>query len=255
MRWSSMEYWIHKGELVPAPECSVENGVSEKDLLTRRGMVKIVAGEGGTSVTWYAAAANWSSLMLAKEWIGTSSAPYTLSYFLSGWFSETLSDPEAAKRRLDHLIAKSDLHLSSRIYTKSFDPETYEVPEPFKGILAAGAAPEESSIDVAVDEQTGRVRVERIGPKSAIARLWGASPVSFPCLSGNTYDKVVSECYREVVRTGRPHYDHICAAMMHPDGEIHWVPYQRIVLQIPASGRRKLVRVVSEVMPVEIAVV
>jgi hypothetical protein len=218
--------------------------------------VKVSIGEDGTTVKWLAAAANWSSLGFTKDWIGTLPGPYTLNYYISGWFTETHADVQAVRDRIDQLIAKSDVHLSSRVYVKEFDPIAHPPPDSLRQFLEAGEAPLDASIDCSIDDASGRVRVERIGSQSAIARLWGVSPVSAPCLSGTTYDSVVSRAYAHVLRTGRPHYDHICAAMMGPDGEVAWIPYQRIVMRHPASrSRHRLVSVVSEIRPVEIAVV
>ncbi len=251
-----MEFWISKGCLVPKPEFEAGNSLQERIVLDRLNLVKVSTGENGTAVKWHAFGANWASLYFAREWIATFPGPYTFNYYMSGWFSETLTDPIDACDRLDQLIAKSDLHLSSRVYMQSFDPKTRLLPEALRTALEAGRAPPESSIDCSFDSETGRVKVERIGTNSAIARLWGLSPVSTPCLSGTTYDKVVSRAYAEVLQSGQPHYDHIYAAMMGADGEVAWIPYQRVVLPLAKGrGRTKLVSVVSEITPVEIAVV
>jgi hypothetical protein len=251
-----LEFWIEKGVLVPRPEFRAAPGMSERALLDRGNLVKVTVDESGVWVKWHAFGANWASLYFAKEWIGTFRGPYTLQYYISGWFTETIADAAQARDRIDHLIGKSDLHLSSRIYMRPFDPKGRVLPENLRRALEAGQAPEETSIDCSIDDDTGRVKVERIGTNSAIARLWGMSPVTTPCLSGTSYDKAVSHAYADVLRTGRPHYDHIYAAMMGPDGDISWIPYQRLVTRHPASrGSQQLVSVVSEVTPVEIAVV
>ena len=43
-----------------------------------------------------------------------------------------------------------------------------------------------------------RFRVARVGPQSTIAKLWGVSPVSYPCLTGHSYDQAVSRVYPQV---------------------------------------------------------
>ena len=251
-----LEFWIEKGCLVPKPELLTTSGMSGRTLLDHGNHVKVTVDETGATIKWHAFGANWASLLFAKEWIGTFHGPYRLQYYISGWFTETLADAASARDRIDQLIAKSDLHLSSRIYMRHFDPKSRVLPDTIRRTLETGQAPEESSIDCSIDGETGRVKVERIGANSAIARLWGMSPVTTPCLSGTSYDKAVSHAYGEVLRTGRPHYDHIYAAMMGPDGDIAWIPYQRVVTRHPASrGDQQLVSVVSEFTPVEIAVV
>ena len=39
-------------------------------------------------------------------------------------------------------------------------------------------------------------------PESLIARIWGVSPNSYPCLNGHSYDRAVTPEYFKVVTTG-----------------------------------------------------
>ena len=93
----------------------------------------------------------------------------------------------------------------------------------------------------------------RVGSQSTIAQLWGMSPVSYPCLTGHSYDQAVSRIYPEVSRTGDPHYDHIYAAMASPVGDVMWVPYQRVVLPLQHGRSKKGVRIVTELAKVDIS--
>jgi hypothetical protein len=254
--YDQLEFWIAKGRLIPRPDQELAACKSELAALDKHGFVKVTIDETGACVKWHSFGANWASLYFAKEWIGTFNGPYTLKFYFSGWFTEVHNDPVAARNRIDELIAKSDLHLSSRVYVQSFDFENRPLPESLRRVLETGVPDAERSIDCSIDEASGRVKVERIGSSSAIAKLWGMSPVSSPCLSGTSYDKAVSAAYLDVLKTGRPHYDHIYAAMTGPDGEVNWIPYQRIVTPGPRRrGKQRLVTVVSEITPVEIAVV
>lgn len=251
-----IEYWIANGNIVAPPASPGVAGISERMLLGRDGLVKIAVDEACVTIKWHAAAANWASLHFVKGWIGPLNGPFTLHFYLSGWFTETFDDMRQARERIDTIMSKSDVHLSSRVYVKQLDPAAHTLPESLRATFEAGEAPAETSIDCSIDDANGKVKVERIGSNSPIAKLWGMSPVSTPCLSGTSYDTVVSRAYGEVLRTGKPHYDHIYAAMMGTDGEVAWIPYQRLVLRHKESRRRhRLVSVVSEIMPVEIAVV
>lgn len=251
-----LEFWISNGRLVPKPQAEDGVAIPELVLLDRQGLVKVTVDATGATLKWHGFSASWSSLYFAKEWLCTFNGPYTLKFYFSGWFTETIADADMARNRIDELICKSDLHLSSRVYVRSVNAEGRQLPAVLRDALETGHPRPEFSIDCSIEEESGRVKVERIGSSSAIARLWGMSPVSSPCLSGTSYDKAVSAAYREVLKTGEPHYDHIVAAMMGPDGEVSWIPYQRIVTPGPKlRGRRRLVSVVSEISPVDIAVV
>ena len=112
---------------------------------------------------------------------------------------------------------------------------------------------DEAAIKGALDAALQTFRVERVGRHSTIAKLWGVNPVSYPCLSGHSYDRAVSRIYPEVSRSGEPHYDHIYAAMASPRGEVVWVPYQRVVLPLHRGRSGRAVRIVTEVAKVDIA--
>jgi hypothetical protein len=77
--------------------------------------------------------------------------------------------------------------------------------------------------------------------------------VSYPCLTGHSYDHAVSRVYPEVNRSGEPHHDHIYAAMAAANGDVVWVPYQRVVLPLNLSRSRKGVRIVTELAKVDIS--
>jgi hypothetical protein len=252
---NQQDLWLESGRFAPPPKNGDGRAVPENEALGRLGYVKLSVRPEATEIKWIALAANWASLMMAKEWVGETPGPYTLKYFVSGWFSETVREAGQVARRIDEIMAKSDVHLIGRVYVREVDPGSAALPQTILETLGANAAPPDYSIDCVLDEAAGRFRVERIGAKSAIAKLWGLSPVSFPCINGGSYDFTVAQAYQKVLKTGAPHYDHVLAAMVRPDGEPVWIPYQRLVL--PNSNRpgRRRVTVVSEVAPVDITVV
>lgn len=249
------ELWLESGHFAPPPVMADGRPTPEAEALGRLGYVKLSMRHGYTEIKWMALAANWASLHVAKKWVGETPGPYILKYFVSGWFTETIRDAKQAANRIDEIMAKSDIHLISRVYVRDVDPERAALPKTILKTLDEKQVEPEYSVDCVLDEAAGRFRVERIGQKSTIAKLWGLSPVSFPCINGGSYDFTVSQAYQKVLKTGAPHYDHVLAAMVRPDGEPVWIPYQRLVL--PNSNRpgRRRVTVVSEVAPVDIIVV
>jgi hypothetical protein len=120
-------------------------------------------------------------------------------------------------------------------------------------VLRDNAADEECSIDCMYDPSSQRFRVARVGRHSTIAKLWGVNPVSYPCLTGHSYDQAVSRVYPQVSRTGEAHYDHIYAAMASANGDVVWVPYQRVVVPLNLGRSKKAVRVVTELAKVDIS--
>ena len=66
---------------------------------------------------------------------------------------------------------------------------------------------------------------------------------------------MVGQAYAKVIASKQPNYSHVYAAMVRPDGEVAWIPYQRVILPGPKSASNPSVTVVSEFRPVEIVVV
>ena len=246
-------HWISKGVLTPPPLNAGETIAGERDLLHRQGFVKIVQDENGTAIKWAMFTANWASLYFSMEWIHCCPGPYHLYYHSAGWFHEKYETAAEASDRIIQLVYKSDIHLSRTVYIYDASENRDDVPSLLKAALHDNEADEEHSIDCMYDKSSRKFRVSRVGSKSTIAQLWGMSPVSYPCLTGHSYDDAVSRIYPEVSRTGDPHYDHIYAAMVSPVGDVVWVPYQRVVLPLRHGRSRKGVRIISELAKVDIS--
>jgi len=244
-------HWILNGRVQPAPEGAEGPGV-ERDLLLRHGFVKITESGSGTTLRWGMFAANWASLYFAAEWVHGALGPFHLQYYSAGWFNERYDYAHGASDRIHHLIHKSDVHLSQTVYIRSAPDQRNDVPPILQQALRNNAADEDCSIDCRYDPAANAFRVARVGRQSTIARLWGVNPVSYPCLSGHSYDRAVSRVYPHVTRTGAPHHDHIYAAMASVAGDVVWVPYQRVVLPLRNGRETGAVRIVAELARVDI---
>jgi hypothetical protein len=249
------ELWIANGRFLSA--CSESDAPSESraERLHRLGHVRIAVDDGGTRVEWCAFAPNWASLQAAIEWIGVSPGPFRLRYFLAGWFDESHASAAAARRRIESVMAKSDLSLSRRTFVRQCLPRLGLTPELLCEAWRDGIASPDHSVDCVLDEAAGHFRVERIGALSTIARLWGTTPASYPCINGGAYDRIVGDAYGEVVRSHRARFDHVYSAMSLHEPEQIWIPYQRVVLPLRVPGGRKAVSVVTAIAPVDIQIV
>ena len=245
-------HWISNGCAGPAPG-EAATPAEERHLLQRHGFVKIMESEAGTTLRWSMFAANWSSLFFVAEWVHGAMGPFCLQYYSAGWFNERFDHAPAAAERIRHLIQKSDVHLSQTVYIRSAPDSRRDVPPLLSQALRDKAAGEEFSIDCMYDPSSHRFRVARVGQQSTIAKLWGVNPVSYPCLTGHSYDQAVSRVYPQVSRTGEPHHDHIYAAMASASGDVVWVPYQRVVLPLNLGRSKRAVRVVTELAKVDIS--
>ncbi len=243
--------WIRDGAFAARPKKDSGAEHQDKTLLDQFGMVQIHTDAGGSLVQWSMSCPNWASLMLAAKLMPACAAPFTLKYFNSGWFTEHLTNAATASDRIESLIFKSDVRLSDRAYTSVVIPDLLVVPEILRIALQTGDAPDNRSVLCAVEPDRETSHVEHVGKDSLIARIWGISPNSYPCLNGHSYDRAVTPEYFKVVESGRPHYDHVLASMVRPDGELHWLGYHRVILPDLKDGRKR-VRVVSELAPVQI---
>jgi hypothetical protein len=243
--------WIKDGEFVDRPKKDSGSSYQDKTLMDQFGMVKIHTDISGTTVQWSMACPNWAALMLAAKLTPSCAAPFTIKYFSSGWFTEEQPDALSTADRIESLIFKSDVRLSVRAYTNVVVPDLHMVPEILRNALQTGNVPDNRSVVCAVEPDRETSHVEHVGKDSLIARIWGVSPNSYPCLNGHSYDRAVTPEYFRVVETGRAHYDHVLASMVRPDGELHWLGYQRVIIP-DFTENRKRVRIVSELAPVQI---
>ena len=249
---TNLEYAIRDGRLNAQGAGGTEPRPDES-LRDKYDTVHASVVAGAVTLRWYARGKNWASLFLASDWMQSFPGPFTLNYYILGWFSETYANVVDARDRLFDLIAKSDVHLSSTIYVREADKGREDIPSLLKIALRDKDADEAHSIDCVYDSESGRYRVNRVGPESSIGKHYGLSPISYPCLTGHSYDHVVSQIYPVVTRSGEPHYDHVYAAFRMPDGDVNWVPYQRVVLPLSANRGKKGVRIVTEMTKVDIS--
>jgi hypothetical protein len=246
-------HWIDQGK--PLGTRPPRELGSDDDLMHRRGMVRVVTGPEGTEVRWSAFAPGFAALFYVAEWLSDLPGPYMLRYFLAGWFEEGLETAAAASRRILEIVHRSDVHLVRRAFVREFDPGAKLLPPLLQEALIDGAAKPEFSVDCSYEESSGRFKVDRIGPKSTIARLWGLTPVSYPCLAGGSYDRIVSAAYADVLRDGRPRYDHVYAAMVTPESTVVWIPYQRVITPKHRDASRRSVSIVTEIAKVDIQII
>ena len=247
-------HWIKDGKLVAPPGEGGPVALDERALLHREGYVKLLESESGTTVRWAMFSSNWASLYYAMEWIHGALGPYQLQYYSAGWFTERFEQAWEASDRIHQLVHKSDVHLSQTVYIQDANENDKGVPLLLKQALHENAMDDDHSIDCLFDVASQKFQVSRVGPKSTIAQVYGLSPVSYPCLTGHSFDHAVSRIYPEVIRTGTPHYDHIYAAMSSPTGDVYWIPYQRVVLPLKIGRNKRGVRVVTELTKVDISV-
>jgi hypothetical protein len=238
-----MTFWIRDGKLVGRMTRADGTAMSDKAQLEHFSAVKVETTATGTTMQWHMGSANWASLLYAVTFVRTLTAPYHIMYFNMGWIEETVPDATRLALRVEQLICKSDVHFSQRIYTQEEPTEMADLPKPLREALAKADA----------DDDQNASSVMQVGDKSLVASIWGVSQVSFPCLSGNSYDRVVSQSYFEAVRRNRPVYDHVLAVMVKPDGEHHWMGYQRVIIPELGNGLKRSVKVVSALAPVNIS--
>lgn len=249
-------YWIVNGRVDADPFASTGLDSPER-LMQTAGGVFVAASRTGTTIRWAMFASNWASLYYAAEILATLPPPYTFEFFLSGWFTQTIDDPSQAQARLQELVVKSDVHVRQKTYVKALAPDYAPyIPDIIGDTLADGRASPDLSVDCVFDSQSGRFLVERIGKNSTVAKWYGTtSPSSFPCQTGNSYDNIVSQAYRNVMDSGQTEYGHVLAVFPSPMQAPKWLGYQRVILPHAFPDGRNGVSVVTQVAQVDINLV
>lgn len=246
--------WVESGAFGrPSVYRRPQEGLDER-VRWRTGGVRVVTGALGTEIKWDMHSPCYASLFAVAEWLTQADGPVILRFFINGWFEERFVDRQSARERIEQLITKSELRLRDTVFVKEMESPNGDAPPAVRQALLDGSVPEDIGVDCQWDEAGGRFRVVRVGSRSAIGRLWGVEPDSYPCVSGGYYDMKVSAAYHDVVCRGRPRYDHVIAAMMSPARVLCWVPYQRAILPRKPASRTVGVTVVAEIAAVDIRV-
>ena len=247
-------FWIISGSKHEDAAMEILSQSDETARFDHDGAVLVTTSSMGTEVKWSVFSPCFASLFSVIELLPTVKLPIVLRFYLSGWFEAICQTADEAIDRIEQVISKSELHLTRRAYVEQFDPTGMVLPPVLEKTWHDLAVEPDSSIDCVYDVQSNKFHVERIGVNSTIAKFYGMSPVSYAAKSGNTYDEIVSLAYGDVLRTGKPRYDHVLAAMRFPNNTVYWVPYQRIVIPKDMSDLMR-VSVVAEISKIDIKLI
>jgi hypothetical protein len=245
--------WIRAGMLDKADPAELASPGLEERFLDSGG-VRIVTGELGTEIKWKVQTPCFSSLLRAVHFLQEAKPPFVLRFHAFGWFEEVYREAWTAIQRVEEILARGDRHFFSRAFVQDADPNTARLSPVMRQALEVQVVDEDYAVEATLDETTNSFVVEKVGPKSAIGRVWGTITSSFPCQPTSKYGDAVSEAYENVLITGKPHYDQVLAALRLPDNQVHWVPYHRVVLPKLRDHAPRGVTIVSEIAPVEIKV-
>lgn len=246
--------WIEHGVLSPSQEVGDEPIDRLHARRFEQGSVRVVSGTLGTEIKWMIGSPCTASLLRAVLQIAVAPPPYVLRFHLIGWFEEIYALAADAVARLEEILARGDRYFPTRAFLREGNARAEAVPDVIRESLARRTAPEEFMVECTVDETSKSYVVDRVGPKSAIGRVWGTLTSSYPCQPTSRYGDAVSAAYTEVLRTGTPQYDQVLAALRMPDNQIHWVPYHRVIFPKLRAGDAA-VSVLSQIAKVDIKVI
>jgi hypothetical protein len=249
-------YWVQNANLGERQGISPE--MSHKDLRSKfnQGHVQVTVGPHGTEIKWAVLSPCLSSLFFLSDWLQDARAPYVLRFYVSGWFEEFHETYDGVCRRLDEIIARGDRHFSSRTFVQQVDPAPSTMTPLLNDCLSNKISPEDYAIECRFAEDSKQFVVEKVGSKSPIGKFYGTSLSSFPCQSMGSFNDTVSQAYWSVLDSGKPRCDHVMAAFRLPDNQVHWVPYQRLILPNPqAKKNNQSVVVISEISPISFKVI
>ncbi len=245
--------WVHQGKMEPLFGMAAYTPEKEEALL-KSGNVRLTTGDLGTEVKWVVNSPCVTSLFNAMQWLPSVRPPYILRFFAVGWFEEVYREASTAAKRIEQVLARGDRHFTSRVFIKEARDLVGPLPEVMAEALQGQNISHDHSVECSFDENSNQFRVERVGAKSAIGRVWGTYTSSHPCQSDGSYGDQVNATYHDVLRSNKPRYDHVLAALRLPDNALHWVPYHRVVYpRVDANGKRG-VAVISQIAKVDIQV-
>jgi hypothetical protein len=245
-------YWVHNGVIEPVLG-DVSFNTEDETRFFESGSVRLTTGDLGTEIKWIVNSPCFSSLFRTMQWLSSVKPPYILRFFAVGWFEERCDESATAIQRIEQVLARGDRHFSSRVFIEQHRPDESGMLEVLQSAIQGHQFSEEFSVDCSFNPDSKGFKIERIGPQSAIGRVWGTFPTSYPCQTEGSFGDPVNATYEEVLRTRKPRYDHVLAALRLPDNAVHWVPYQRVVVPRLISGKEG-VTVFAQITRVDIQV-
>lgn len=245
-------FWVHHGSIEPTLAETPLRPQDEDRLLTS-GSVRLTTGDLGTEIKWEVSSPCVASLFRTIQWLPTVKPPYILRFLAIGWFEEVCQTAEAAIKRIEQVLARGDRYFTTRVFIEQHSPESGIMPEVLQSAIQGRNLAEDYAVDCSFDLDSHLFKVERIGPQSAIGRVWGTFPTSYPCQIEGSFGDPVNATYQDVLRTGKARYDHVLAALRLPDNAVHWVPYQRVVVPRTVEGKHG-VKVFAQITKVDIQV-
>jgi hypothetical protein len=248
-------FWVKNGKLGPQKGKSPSSSHFEERKKFFDGQVCLTTGHRGTEIKWVTLSPCLSSLFVVDEWLLTAQAPYTLRFYVSGWFEEIYETYYDVSRRLEEIISRGDRHLARRTYVQEVEPSKSLLTPLLNDCYLNRISPEEYAVECFFDEASRQFLVDKVGAKSPIGKFYGTFLSSFPCQPVGSYNDIVNEGYWEVLSTGKPRTDHIMAAFRLPDNQVHWVPYQRLILPSVAAEGQERVAVISEISNISFNVI
>ena len=251
----SRRYWVEYGVLRSATANVKAVGPDDEVEHFRKGHVRLTTGELGSEIKWTVISPSTSSLFAVCDWVKTATGPFVLRFFASGWFEEFHGTAEDASVRINEVIARGDRHFTCRTMVKEFEMDSALISPFLRSCISGETKAEDYAVECVFEDTSQQFHVESVGPKSAIGKVYGTFLSSFPCKSSGSYSDIVSRAYNSVLKSGKPRFDHVLAAMRLPDDKIFWVPYHRLLLPNLNLRQKPSIYVISEISGVDIQLI
>lgn len=244
--------WIMDGKITDSP--GIPDEARAWQFMNEKGAVRLTASPAGTEVRWVVASPHVLSLFAAEALLGELQGPFMLRFYVGGWFEERFDSGGEAADRIRSLVMHADRHLTSRIFVQSAEPHSATVPEPLLEVWREQAVARDDAVECRYEADLDGFVVRHVGARSAIGRIWGTDPTSFPCLATGALGRNASLSYSKAVSLGAPLYEQVLAALRFPDQSLNWVPYHRVILPVACAGASPVVLVASEYAQVDFRV-
>jgi hypothetical protein len=248
-------YWVENGELREGVADAPEISPKEQRKKFNAGHVRLTTSDLGTEIKWSVLSPCLSSLFFINDWLIVATGRFVLRFYASGWFEEFYETYNDVNRRLDEIILRGDRHFTSRTFVQEVEPTLPNLTPLLHDCLTKRVELEEYAIECAYEDNSRQFVVEKVGRKSPIGKFYGTYLSSFPCLQNGSYNDTVSQAYLQVINSGKPRCDHVMAAFRLPDNQVHWVPYQRLILPKLGHSSYPKVSVISEISPISFNVI
>lgn len=249
-------WWIegHKVFRVPLDDDPLR-AWPDRLIFEELGLIRLDIGDGGTTLTWDVDNVVDFSTYTAMRRLESFPPPINLAFFKRAWAFESYPGPDAARARIEQLVAMTGAPVAAVSTVTPLDPDDKGRLAPLiRRAVAGDASVAPCQCLWRFDADANDFLADYIGPRSSIAGVmgadWAAQAIGTNAAPSDETDAfnetAVEDHYRRVFETGETAIDQVAAITTPPNGPPLFITWHRLLEPWIVDGAPVGCRVTTE---------